>query len=63
MHTKQLVMPLRKAVDLDDTALAPLGVCSLLLDAVDPADQTVEVYLEIVDGSDDAAILRYIRAL
>jgi len=62
MRTLLVNLPLRAALAIDDTALTPLGVEEVMLDSIECWD-TIEVQLNVSDGSDDAPILAYLRAL
>ena len=62
MHTLRINLPIRAAVQIDDDALAPLGVEHVFLDSVENWEN-VDVILDIADGRDDRAIIAYLRAL
>lgn len=62
MHTLRINLPIKAAVQIDDAALAPLGVEHVFLDSVEDW-QNVEVILDVVDGRDDREIIAYLRAL
>lgn len=61
MHTQTISVPIPQAVALDEKTLAVLGVCGIFLDSIEAGNNNVDVTLDINDGSDDCAILSYIR--
>jgi hypothetical protein len=63
MHTQTFSLPVAKAVCLDDRALSNLGVIGVFLDSIEAGRASVDVTLDITDGSDDAAILRFLRSV
>lgn len=63
MHTQTISLPVAKAVRIDDRALGNLGVIGVFLDSIEAGRSSVDVTLDITDGSDDAAILRFLRSI
>jgi len=61
VHTQIISLPLQQAVTLDEDRLCCMGVCGIFLDSVEAGCPNIDVTLDIQDGSDDDAILRFVR--
>lgn len=63
MHSQTVSLPIHKAVQIDDREMRPLGVVGVFLDSIEAGRSNVDVTLDITDGSDDAAILQFLRTI
>lgn len=59
MHKILVNLPIRTALSLGDSELAPFGVVRIFLDSIENW-ANVDVELDVTDGSDDQRIIKYL---